>query len=104
MYEHFVNNGIPVHGMASLIQDGPNVNTTIFRKMNELIFQDCLEFHIASMLFIMHLEKVLRNMEKKLTNFVWIYIHSSSIVQLDMRILRTSSLKWNLNWQLATAY
>ena len=29
------------------------------------------------MLFIMHLEKVLRNMEKKLTNFVWIYIHSS---------------------------
>ena len=44
MYEHLVNNGIPVHRMASLIQDGPNVNKAIFRKMNELILQDCPEF------------------------------------------------------------
>ena len=44
MYEHLVNNGIPVHRMASLIRVGPNVNKTIFRKMNELILQDCPEF------------------------------------------------------------
>ena len=29
MYEHLVNNGIPLHRMASLIRDGPNVNKTI---------------------------------------------------------------------------
>ena len=105
--EHLVNNGIPVHRMASLIQDAPNVNKTIFRKMNKLILQDCPEFpglidlgscsiHIIHNAFGKGLEKH----GKELTNFVWIYIHSSSIVQLDVRISRTSSLKWNL--KLAT--
>ena len=44
MYEHLVNDGIPVNRMASLIQDGPNVNKTILQKMNEHILQDYAEF------------------------------------------------------------
>ena len=35
-----LEDGIPVEKMATLVRDGPNVNKTIFRNMNELIVQD----------------------------------------------------------------
>ena len=38
------NEGIPVNKMVTLVKDGPNVNKTIFLKMNELISQDYTEF------------------------------------------------------------
>ena len=44
MYEQLLSDGIPVDKMATLIQDGPNVNKAIFRKMNELITQDHPDF------------------------------------------------------------
>ena len=44
IYEQIVSDGIPVHKMASLIRDGPNVNKTIFWKMNELITLENPEF------------------------------------------------------------
>ena len=36
MYEQLVSDGIPVAKLVTLVQDGPNVNKTIFRKMDEL--------------------------------------------------------------------
>ena len=44
MYERIQNDGIPVGKMVTLVRDGPNVNKTIFQKMNELIQQDYPEF------------------------------------------------------------
>ena len=40
MYERMQNDGIPVGKMVVLVQNGPNVNKIIFKKMNELIQQD----------------------------------------------------------------
>ena len=37
MFEKLMNDQIPVNGMASLIRDGPNVNKTIFQRLNEMI-------------------------------------------------------------------
>ena len=37
MYSKMLEDGIPVEKMATLVTDGPNVNKTIFRNMNELI-------------------------------------------------------------------
>ena len=37
MFEKLMNDQIPVNRMASLICDGPNVNKTIFRCLNEMI-------------------------------------------------------------------
>ena len=44
MYEQLVSDGIPVAKLVTLVQDGPNVNKTIFRKMDELIRHDNPEF------------------------------------------------------------
>ena len=40
MYEQLVSDGIPVAKLVTLVRDGPNVNKTIFRKMDELIRHD----------------------------------------------------------------
>ena len=40
MYEQLVSDGIPVAKLVTLVQDGPNVNKTIFQKMDELIRHD----------------------------------------------------------------
>ena len=34
MYERMQNDGIPIGMVVTLVQDGPNVNKTIFKKMN----------------------------------------------------------------------
>ena len=39
-----VKDGLPVEKLVTLVRDGPNVNKTIFQKMNELISQDHPEF------------------------------------------------------------
>ena len=39
MFEKLMNDQIPVNRMASLIRDGPNVNKTIFRCLNEMIME-----------------------------------------------------------------
>ena len=44
MYERIQNDGIPVNKMVTLVRDGPNVNKTMFNKMNELIQQDYPRF------------------------------------------------------------
>ena len=44
MYDKMLSDGIPVDKMATLVQDGPNVNKAIFQKMNSLILQDHPEF------------------------------------------------------------
>ena len=44
MYEQLVRDGIPVAKLVTLVQDGPNVNKTIFQKMDELIRHDNPEF------------------------------------------------------------
>ena len=44
MYEHLVSDGIPVAKLVTLVRDGPNVNKTIFQKMDELIRHDNPEF------------------------------------------------------------
>ena len=44
MYEQLLSDGIPVEKMATLIQDGPNVNKAIFKKVNELIQHDHPDF------------------------------------------------------------
>ena len=107
IYEQLVSDGIPMHKMASLIRDGPNINKTVFQKMNELITQENPEFpglvdlvHVASMSFIMHLEKVLSSMEKKWISFAWIFTHSSSTVQLGVKTSGRSSLKWKWNFAI----
>ena len=77
MYEQLFSDGIPVDKMATLIQDGPNVNKAIFRKMNELITQDHPDFmgliDLGSCsIYIIHNDfgKVLDSMEKGLISFV----------------------------------
>ena len=40
MYEQLVSDGIPVAKLVTLVRDGPNVNKTIFQKMDELIRHD----------------------------------------------------------------
>ena len=44
MYNKMQDDGIQVDKMLTLIRDGPNVNKTIFQKMNELISGDHPEF------------------------------------------------------------
>ena len=44
MYEQLVSDGIPVAKLVTLVQDGPNINKTIFQKMDELIRHDNPEF------------------------------------------------------------
>ena len=44
MYEQLVSDGIPVAKLVTLVRDGPNVNKTIFQKMDELIRHDNPEF------------------------------------------------------------
>ena len=44
MYGKMAKDGLPVEKLAILVRDGPNVNKTIFQKMNELISQDHPEF------------------------------------------------------------
>ena len=44
MYEQLFSDGIPVAKLVTLVRDGPNVNKTIFRKMDELIRHDNPEF------------------------------------------------------------
>ena len=44
MYEQLVSDGIPVAELVTLVRDGPNVNKTIFQKMDELIRHDNPEF------------------------------------------------------------
>jgi hypothetical protein len=44
MYEKMVSDGLPVEKLATLVRDGPNVNKTIFWKMNEAIAKDHPEF------------------------------------------------------------
>ena len=40
MYDSMPVDGLPVNKLATPIRDGPNVNKTIFRKVNERISQD----------------------------------------------------------------
>ena len=44
MYNKMNEDGLPVGRMATLVRDGPNVNKTIFRKMNQLISDDHPQF------------------------------------------------------------
>ena len=44
MYDSMLVDGLPVNKLVTLIRDGPNVNKTIFRKVNERISQDHLNF------------------------------------------------------------
>lgn len=44
MYKKLVSDGVPVESMLTLVRDGPNVNKTIFRKMDGLIKHDHEEF------------------------------------------------------------
>ena len=44
LYEQLVSDGIPVAKLVTLVRDGPNVNKTTFRKMDELIRHDNPEF------------------------------------------------------------
>ena len=44
MYEQLVSDGIPVAKLVTLVRDGPNVNKTIFQKMDELIRHENPEF------------------------------------------------------------
>ena len=46
MYEQLVSDGIPVAQLVTLVRDGPNVNKTMFRKMDELIRHDNPEFTV----------------------------------------------------------
>ena len=64
MHSKMFEDGLPVERMATLVRDGPNVNKTIFQKMNELILQDHPEFlglidlgSAQFTLFTMHLAK-----------------------------------------------
>ena len=44
MYSKMVEDGIPVQRQATLVRDGPNVNKTIFHKLNKLIKEDHSDF------------------------------------------------------------
>ena len=44
MHSKMLEDGLPVERIAILVRDGPNVNKTIFQKMNVLILQDHPEF------------------------------------------------------------
>ena len=44
MYNKMQDDGIQVDKMLTLVWDGPNVNKTVFQKMNELISGDHPEF------------------------------------------------------------
>ena len=44
MFEKLMNDQIPVDRMVSLIRDGPNVNKTIFQRLNEMITEEYPEY------------------------------------------------------------
>ena len=44
IHEKMLEDGLPIERMVTLVRDGPNVNKTIFRKMNELIKHDHPDF------------------------------------------------------------
>ena len=90
-----LSDGIGVDKMLTLIQDGPNVNKTIFCEMNELIAKDYPEFqglidlgsctiHTVYNAF----GNVLNNMGKTLISCVQICTLFSSIVLPEERILK----------------
>ena len=100
MYNKMNEDRLPVGRMATLVRDGPNVNKTIFRKMNQLISDDHPQF--SGLLDLgsctihtvhMHLEKAYNSLEKKLISYAWTCIHCSSIVQQGMRTSKNFSLR-----------
>ena len=44
MYKKMLEDGIPVQRLATLVRDGPNVNKTVFHKMDKFIRKDYSEF------------------------------------------------------------
>ena len=44
MYKKMLEDGIPVRRLATLVRDGPNVNKTVFHKMDKFIREDYSEF------------------------------------------------------------
>ena len=110
MYEKMVKDGLPVEKLATLVRDGPNVNKTIFQKMNELISQDHLEFKGLIDLGFLHnshcsqclWERYAAVWERKLISCVWIFIHCSSTVLQDVKI--SKSFRRNLIWKYTISY
>ena len=98
MYEQLVSDGIPVAKLVTLVRDGPNVNKTIFRKMEDMTILNLqallIWVHVASTQFTMHLAKGLKNVVKKLNSSAWIFMHSLSTVQPDVKISEKFRLKW----------
>ena len=97
MYNKMQDDGIQVDKMLALIQDGPNVNKTIFQKMNELTSGDHPGFRGLIGLGSCTLQtvhnvfgKVLNNMERTLTTYVWIFTLFLSTVLQEGRITKTS--------------
>ena len=102
MYGQLVSDGIPVAKLVTLVRDGPNVNKTIFQKMDELIRHDNPEFtglldlgscsiHTIHNAFGKGLEKCV---VKKLNSSAWIFMHFLSTVQPDVKISEKFRLKW----------
>ena len=96
MYNQMQNDRIPVDKMITLLQDGPNVNKTIFQSMNELILQDHPKFpglidlgsctiHIIHNAF----GKGIDQYGKVIDQLCIDLFSCSNTVQLDMKTLKT---------------
>ena len=44
MMAQFKEDNMPIHNLRTLVRDGPNVNKTIFRMMEENIKEECKDF------------------------------------------------------------
>ena len=89
MYDSMLVKGLPVNKLATLIRDGPNVNKTIFRKVNERISQDHPNFpglvdlgsctiHIVHNAFGKALEKYDKDIDQLCTNLHSLFKHSTA--------------------------
>ena len=77
-----VHNDEPVDKMATQVRDEPNVNKTMFQKMNEQISQDYPEFQGLIDIGSCAIHTVHN------ASGAWIFICYSSIVLLDVKILK----------------
>ena len=84
---HLQGEKVAVKMYEQLVSDGHDM--TILNLQALLIW-----VHVASTQFTMHLAKGLKNVVKKLNSSAWIFMHSLSTVQPDMKILEKFRLKW----------
>ena len=106
-----VEDGIPVQRLATLVGDGPNVNKTIFHKLNKLIKEDHSDFPSLVDLGTCTIHTVHNAFNKGMEQYgkevdrLCLDLHTLSTVLQDEKTSKESQVEMNLrDPQFPTTY